>query len=229
MNKYAKFAVQSTNTEQAQQNQRSRGSTNYPSTSAALLSPEKPSTSSSWKSIKRRRIRRTVADSARERAAQKNQTRRRSRRRRLWIDRTPGNDSDSATIEKTKTKMARLHRLKKKNWKLSLKVKVQHCLAVYRIQKRNENCHEVNWNSFRYGAYIYKISNSSSQNTTLKLIVFDINEVLLNDLAYVVKIADYNKILNILWLQWIACPAIYVHNQWNQIIPPQPRKHSNKW
>ena len=50
MNKYAKVAVQSTNTEQAQQKQRSRRSTNSPSKSTALLllSPEKkPSSSSS--------------------------------------------------------------------------------------------------------------------------------------------------------------------------------------
>ena len=48
MNKYAKVAVQSTNTEQAQQNQTNRGCTNFPSTSTALiLSPEKPSSTSS--------------------------------------------------------------------------------------------------------------------------------------------------------------------------------------
>ena len=48
MNKYAKVAVQSTNTEQAQQKQRSRGSTNSPSKSTALLllSPKKKPSSS---------------------------------------------------------------------------------------------------------------------------------------------------------------------------------------
>ena len=90
MNKNAKVAVQSTDTEQAQQKQRSRGSTNSPlkSTALFLLSPEKPSssTSSSSKISKRRKTRKTFADSERERTAQKNQTKRRSsRRRRLRV------------------------------------------------------------------------------------------------------------------------------------------------
>ena len=67
MNKYAKVAVQSMNKERAQQKQRSRDSTNSPSTHTAPLSP----TSSGSKSIKRSIIRRAVAGSYRERAAQK--------------------------------------------------------------------------------------------------------------------------------------------------------------
>ena len=87
MNKYAKVAVQSMNTEQVQHKQKSRGFTKSPSLSTALFSPKKPSsTSSSSKSSKRRKIKRTVVDSERERAAQKNETRRRSSRsRRLRI------------------------------------------------------------------------------------------------------------------------------------------------
>ena len=102
MNKYAKVVVQSTNTEQTQQKRRSWGSTNSPSTSTALLlSPEKPPwTSSSSKSSKR-----TVADSERERAAQKT---RREEGAAEGEDsesyKTPDNDSDSVTTEKTKTK-----------------------------------------------------------------------------------------------------------------------------
>ena len=83
-------------TEQAQQKQRSRDSTNSPSTSTALLCPMKPSTSPSSKSIKRRRIGRTVADSERERTVQK-------------ITREEGaEEEDSAPI---------LHRLKKNRLK----------------------------------------------------------------------------------------------------------------
>ena len=103
MNKYVKVAVQSTNTEQAQQKQRSRGSS---ASTALLLSTEKPSsTISSSKSSKRRTTRRTVADSERERAAQK------TKREEIASEEedsesydTPENISDSATTEKTKTK-----------------------------------------------------------------------------------------------------------------------------
>ena len=49
MRKYAKVAVQSANTEHAQQKQRSRGSTISYSASTAILSPKKPSTISSSK------------------------------------------------------------------------------------------------------------------------------------------------------------------------------------
>ena len=49
MRKYAKAAVQSANTEHAQQKQRSRGSTISYSASTAILSPKKPSTISSSK------------------------------------------------------------------------------------------------------------------------------------------------------------------------------------
>ena len=122
MNKYAKVAVQSTNTEQAQQKQRSRGSTNSPSKSTALLlfSPEKPSsssTSSTAKSSKRRKTRKTVADSERKRAAQKTKGEEGAAEEDSESYETPDNDSDSARTEKKKArteKMARLHQLKKK-------------------------------------------------------------------------------------------------------------------
>ena len=115
MNKYAKVAVQSTNTEQAQQKQRSRRSTNSPSKSTALLllSPEKkPSSSSSTtsrsatsKSSKRRKTRKTVADSERERSPQKTKREEGAAEEEDSESyETPVNDSDSATTEKKKTK-----------------------------------------------------------------------------------------------------------------------------
>ena len=116
MNKYAKVAVQSTNTEQAQQKQRSRRSTNSPSKSTALLllSPEKkPSSSSSTtsrsatsKSGKRRKTRKTVADSERERSPQKTKREEEGAAEEEYSEsyETPDNDSDSATTEKKKTK-----------------------------------------------------------------------------------------------------------------------------
>ena len=116
MNKYAKVAVQSTNTEQAQQKQRSRRSTNSPSKSTALLllSPEKkPSSSSSTtsrsatsKSSKRRKTRKTVADSERERSPQKTKREEEGAAEEEYSEsyETPDNDSDSATTEKKKTK-----------------------------------------------------------------------------------------------------------------------------
>ena len=114
MNKYAKVAVQSTNTEQAQQKQRSRRSTNSPSKSTALLllSPEKkPSSSSSTtsrsatsKSSKRRKTRKTVADSERERSPQKTKREEGEAEEDSESYETPDNDSDSATTEKKKTK-----------------------------------------------------------------------------------------------------------------------------
>ena len=128
MNKYAKVAVQSTNTEQAQQKQRSRGSTNSPSKSTALLllSPKKkPSSSSSTtsrsatsKSSKRRKTRKTFADSEKERSPQKMKREEGAAEEDSESYETLNNNSDSATTEKKKTKtnkkMARLHQLKKK-------------------------------------------------------------------------------------------------------------------
>ena len=109
MNKYAKVAVHSTNTEQAQQKQRSRGSTNAPLISTALFSPRTPSsTSSSSKSSKRRKIRRTVTDSERERTAQKTKREEGAAEEDSESYETPDNDSYSATPEKTK--------IKAKNW-----------------------------------------------------------------------------------------------------------------
>ena len=105
MKKYAIVAFQSTNTEQAQRNQRSRGSTNSPSTPTALLFPKKLSTSSGSKSFKRRKIRRTVADSEREWPAQKTKREEGAAEEEdSELYETPENDSDSATTEKTKTK-----------------------------------------------------------------------------------------------------------------------------
>ena len=113
MNKYAKVAVQSTNTEQAQQKQRSRGSTNSPSKSTALLllSPEKKPSSSSTtsrsvtsKSSKRRKTRKTVADSERKRSPQKTKREEGAAEEDSESYETPDNDSDSATTEKKKTK-----------------------------------------------------------------------------------------------------------------------------
>ena len=115
MIKYAKVAVQSTNTEQAQQKQRSRRSTNSPSKSTALLlllSPEKkPSSSSSTtsrsatsKSSKRRKTRKTVADSERERSPRKTKREEGAAEEDSESYETPDNDSDSATTEKKKTK-----------------------------------------------------------------------------------------------------------------------------
>ena len=46
----------------------------------------------------------------------------------------------------------------------------------------------------------------------LKVIAYDIDKIWSIDLAYDNKLADYNK-KNILWLQWISCPAIYVHSR----------------
>ena len=91
-NKYAKVAVQSTNTEQAQQKQRSRGSTNFP-----LTSPKKPSTSCSSRRIRRRRIRRTVADKERQRPAQKMKREEGAKEEEdSELYGTPDNESDSA-------------------------------------------------------------------------------------------------------------------------------------
>ena len=116
MNKYAKVAVQSTNTEQAQQKQRSRRFTNSPSKSTALLllSPGKKHSSSSSttsrnatsKSSKRRKTRKTVADSERERSPQKKTKREEGAAEEEDSEsyETPDNDSDSATTEKKKTK-----------------------------------------------------------------------------------------------------------------------------
>ena len=42
------------------------------------------------------------------------------------------------------------------------------------------------------------------------MIVYDIDEICSIDLAYVDKLADYNKTLKILCLQWIACPARFL-------------------
>ena len=112
---------------------RSKGSTNSLSTSTALLSPKKPSTSFSSKSIKRRRITRTVADSEIERAAQKTRREEGGEEEDSESSRTPNNDSDSATTEKTntKTKNGKTTPVEEKILKLSLEVKVQNCLAVY--------------------------------------------------------------------------------------------------
>ena len=105
MNKYAKFAVQSTTTEQAQQRQRSRGSTNFPSLSTALLCPKKlSSTSSSSESIKRRKTRRTVAESEREWSAQKPKREEGAEEEDSEFYGTPDNDSDSAATEKSRKK-----------------------------------------------------------------------------------------------------------------------------
>ena len=105
LNKYANVAVQSTTAEQAQQRQRSRGSTDFLSTSTALLSPKKPSSvSSSSKSIKRRKTRRTVADRERERSAQKDKREEGAEGEDSEFYGTPNNDSDSATTENTKAK-----------------------------------------------------------------------------------------------------------------------------
>ena len=105
MNKYAKVAVQSLTTEEAQQRQRSRGSTNFPSTSTAFLSPKKPSSASSnSRSFKRRKTRRTVADSEREWSAQKTKREEGTEGEHSEFYGTSDNVSDSAMTEKTKIK-----------------------------------------------------------------------------------------------------------------------------
>ena len=107
MNKYAKVAVQSTTTEQAQQQQRIRGPTISPLTARANLSLNKPSTILGSKSIKRRKTRRTVAVSERDRLAQKSKREKGTEKNSEFFG-TTNNDSDSATTNKTKTKTKKL-------------------------------------------------------------------------------------------------------------------------
>ena len=211
MNKYATDAVQSTNTERAQQKQRSSGSTNSPSTPTALLSPTKSSTNSGSKSIKRRKIRGTVADSERERAAQKFKREEGAEEEEDSESyETPDKYSDSATTEKTKTKTKndKVTLAEGKLLKTKFTSKGPALFGSVQNLKNESKTSQNKDKQFRHTEPAYtKYRIVRCKTLRLKVIVYDIDKIWSIDQAYV----DTTKTLNILWLQWIACRAIYVY------------------
>ena len=201
MYKYAKVAVQSTNTEQAQQKQTNRGSTNFPSTSTALLlSPEKPSsTSSSSKSSKRHKLRRTVADSERERAAQK--TKREegaAEEEESESYQTPGNGSlrfcNDREDEDKNQKNGKFTPAEEKLLKIKFTSKGPALFGSVQNLKEESIISRSEVKSFLHKESAYtKYRTVRRKSPRLKVLVYDIDEKWSIDLAYVDKLADYNK------------------------------------
>ena len=205
INKYAKHAVQSKIKEQAQR--RTKSPTKSPSTSGKTKTLDSSKPSSSSKQTKRLKTRKkATTERVKEREKDEDDTKSYG---------TPYNDSDSSTSEKTETKVKdgkptpTEEKLLKKSYTdkgpaLFGSVKTLKATTVIPRQKVKHFLHtEPSYTKYR--TVRRKIAR-------LKVIVYDINEIWSIDLAYVDKLAKYNKDIKYL-LVAVDCMSRYLRVQ----------------
>ena len=143
---------------------------------------------------------RTVADSERERSAQKTIREEGAEEEASEFYGTPDNDSDSATTEKTKTKTKKNGMVTPAEEKL-LKTKIKSkgpalFGSAQKLKEESKISRSIAKHFLHTEPAYTKYRTVRRKKPRLKVIVYDIHEVWSIGLAYVDKLSDYKNIKN---------------------------------
>ena len=152
------------------------------------------------KAVRDAKTRKTVADSERERSPQKTKREEEGAAEEEYFEsyETPDNDSDSATTEKKKTKKqtkkGKITPAEEKILKTKFTSKGPALFGSVQNLKEESKISRSKVKRFLHTEPAYtKYRTVRRKTPRLKVIVYDIDEIWSIDLAYVDKLADYNK------------------------------------